>query len=898
MLRIGSLLLLLACHLAVGSVVLHADDDSKKLAADNPLLKATAEWDQLRARLTRVKDGAKAIEGPPAEKAPFVVPRSTHWGVQFSADPPKRFLAVELTVMNPSDAPVTLREDDVALTVGGNGTPFARPSSDVLLQPIPQGTGMVSLSEVKRLETLTVPPRNADSAWIIAEQIPDTAVIPELRVSVKLAGETIRLDLRKIEEARLDLDTRILGPRNAVGVLTIRGQLNSVNAQPLSDTIAELVEKKATRLVLQWDKTAEAPEPRLKAWLELAAQREATEEGETQAFPLLPITFDELKLVKMPASTHGDEESRDPNTYPSLGEALAAATKTLFPVLSKSEIAAALNDPHPAVRSAAIRFGAPRLDVSIEPVILAASRDPETQIRLAAIAALAEFPSEESSQALLGFVRDDKGEFGAAATRGLATSRYVAHQERLRQFLRQTDRERRQRILRVLAESPRPEWSSELFAAAHDEQGRWNLDALKGVVTLGHEQVVDLLERGLSADQTVVRDYTFQILARRTDARSEAIALTELLRRLENGPPDNTMQELIQRTRDPRTLPALLKHLDAGRDRSTVIAALGAVGETATGDRLVSQFDKFQPHEKAAALHALKSLRHPELLKLAGSVLRTNDASLLSSGSQLLVQDGSSAACERIVDGLKHHLGKSRGRGDYALSVLCNALASFSEPLAIETLKELQASKDNTVRRMGRDALNQVRARSPAFQYVYQAQEHADSEDWAEAETLFTFAVELDPELPQGWSGRGNVRLRQNRFPDAGKDFEAAVRLDPDSTMGITGLALVWVMTGREEEGLALIAKRRTDFADDALYLYNSACVYGRALENLQARPNATEQEKRKQELRKLALRDLEASMRNGFDDVDWMRKDPDLKSLQADEEFLKLIRVPRPPKG
>lgn len=898
MLRFGSVLLLFACHLVANSVILHAADDVTKSAADNPLLKATAEWHQLRAQLSRVKDGAKAIEGPPTEKTPFVVPRPTHWGIQFSADPPRRFLAVELTFVNPSDSPITLREDDVALTVAGNATPLAKPSSDVFLQPIPRGSAMVTLSEVKRLETLTVPPRNADSAWIIAEQLPDSAVIPELRVSVKLAGKTIRLDLRKIEEARLDLDSEILGPRNAVAVMTIRGQLNSVNAQTFSDAVAELVEKKATRLVLQWDKTAEAPEPRLKAWLELAAQKEPTEEGEVQAFPLLPITFDELTLVKMPASSHGDEESRDPNTYPSLGEALAAAAKTLFPLLSKAEIAAALNDPHPALRAAAIRFGAPRLDASIEPVILVAARDPKSEIRLAAIAALAEFPSEESSQALLEFVRDDKGEFGAAATRSLATSRYVAHQERLRQFLRQTDREHRQRILRVLAESPRPEWSSELFAAAQDEQDRWNLDALKGVVTLGHEQVIDLLERALSAEQPVVKDYAFQILARRPDARSESLALTELLRRLENRPPDNTMQELIQRTRDPRTLPALLKHLDAGRDRSAVIAALGAVGETATGDRLVSQFDKFQPHEKAAALHTLKSLRHPELLKLAGSVLRTNDASLLSSGSQLLVQEGSSAACEQIVDGLKHHLGKGRERGDYALSVLCNALASFSDPLAIETLKELQASKDSTVRRMGRDALNQVRARSPAFQYVYQAQEHAEAEDWGEADTLYTFAIELDPELPQGWSGRGNVRLRQNRFPDAGKDFEAAMRLDPDSTMGITGLALVWVMTGREEEGLALVAKRRADFANDALYLYNSACVYGRAIENLRARPDSPENDKRKQELRKLALRDLEASMRSGFDDVDWMLKDPDLKSLQADEEFLKLIRVPRPPKG
>ncbi len=35
-----------------------------------------------------------------------------------------------------------------------------------------------------------------------------------------------------------------------------------------------------------------------------------------------------------------------------------------------------------------------------------------------------------------------------------------------------------------------------------------------------------------------------------------------------------------------------------------------------------------------------------------------------------------------------------------------------------------------------------------------------------------------------------------------------------------------------------------------------------------------------------LALKDLKASIERGFDDFDWVKKDPDLKPLENDPEF------------
>ena len=70
------------------------------------------------------------------------------------------------------------------------------------------------------------------------------------------------------------------------------------------------------------------------------------------------------------------------------------------------------------------------------------------------------------------------------------------------------------------------------------------------------------------------------------------------------------------------------------------------------------------------------------------------------------------------------------------------------------------------------------------------------------------------------------------------------------------------------------------------MFLYNVACVYGRAVEKLLKDDKLPEREKKLDAFRRKALDDLRESRKLGFNDQAWMQKDPDLTSLHDLPEF------------
>ena len=69
------------------------------------------------------------------------------------------------------------------------------------------------------------------------------------------------------------------------------------------------------------------------------------------------------------------------------------------------------------------------------------------------------------------------------------------------------------------------------------------------------------------------------------------------------------------------------------------------------------------------------------------------------------------------------------------------------------------------------------------------------------------------------------------------------------------------------------------------------ACVYGRAVEALQkADDKNPDRQKKIVDCRNKALADLRTSMKLGFQNTDWMKKDPDLNSLHDLPDFQKLV--------
>jgi hypothetical protein len=93
-------------------------------------------------------------------------------------------------------------------------------------------------------------------------------------------------------------------------------------------------------------------------------------------------------------------------------------------------------------------------------------------------------------------------------------------------------------------------------------------------------------------------------------------------------------------------------------------------------------------------------------------------------------------------------------------------------------------------------------------------------------------------------------------------------------------------MDGDYEQAIELVEKSRNRFSNDMLFAYNTACVYSRALEQVQKDEEIPDRDKKIEQYRQKALEDLKRSVQMGFRDFDWMQKDPDLEPLHDVPEF------------
>lgn len=184
---------------------------------------------------------------------------------------------------------------------------------------------------------------------------------------------------------------------------------------------------------------------------------------------------------------------------------------------------------------------------------------------------------------------------------------------------------------------------------------------------------------------------------------------------------------------------------------------------------------------------------------------------------------------------------------------------------------------------------------------------------YEEAEKAFQRAVEIDPKLFDAYYFHARQAFAQGKFEQAAELFEKASEVRPDDYQAISLLAQVYRTLGREEERTA--ACRRTLEAiekhlvtnpndsralcfgsinlfedgrdekgaewlqraiavdpDDAMNLYNVACVYS----------NTGKIEE--------ALDCLERSVGKGMAEVDWMVNDSDLDNLRDHPRFKKLL--------
>ena len=183
----------------------------------------------------------------------------------------------------------------------------------------------------------------------------------------------------------------------------------------------------------------------------------------------------------------------------------------------------------------------------------------------------------------------------------------------------------------------------------------------------------------------------------------------------------------------------------------------------------------------------------------------------------------------------------------------------------------------------------------------------------AEAEKAFERAVELDPMLFDAYYYHGRHAFTKGKLEKAAGLFEKATKVRPDDYQALALLAQVYRALGQEdkrndarkrtldviekrlqnspndaralcfgsvnlleagqtEKGMEWLERAKTSQGDDALNLYNVACVYSNIGEIEQA------------------LDCLEKSVRKGMAEVDWMMNDSDLDNLRDHPRFKALL--------
>ena len=851
-----------------------------------------SDLDKAEAELAQLK----AVNGkkPPAAANPKIrkLLDTPYVGtVYVSSKKNVRFFVARLIIDNPTSKPVVIKRSELQLSADGKTYKSGAISTQVKNHSYSSANKSVSLGRLKLPAEVKIPAGGNGSIWVVFENLPLGNNIPKMTLNMKLAGRPSVLDINAYARSVMGLAVERVGPQGSLGLMTIGGSLNMINIGSLVDELDKLTADKVIRVVIRWKKSAPQSDSQIGSWIKQQAQQAGqNQRNNDNRFPIIPAAIRELHLAEVPSqnggTTYYSSYGRNaPNRiHKTVEAAVSAALRTAFAVLSRDQLLHEIEEGHPLTRAAALAGGGGRLSSDDLPLVLKYAEGDAADMQRAALIALRHFGTSEALAALIKQAETGAEPMSAVAIESLAGSRYSAAHRALLKLLKGASPELKKKIVVIVARYPRPIWRDVVYEFATADDPQVSVVALQALVRIGHPQLVDVLEDSLHKGTRSFQEAAFKILASRTDSRSEDLAMQYTLDRMERSAPTSEMMQLLQRTRDRRAVPLLLAHFEKSKSsRSAIIDTLAQIGDQSVADMFLKQYASLSTNEKTIVLNMLRQFRSPKFRELAGEALLTKDSSLIRAACQGLQEDGSTKAIALLINGYE------KSKSTTAWSYISNALSYLGTSEARAALQKATQTKDANRRNYAVNALRNIRQRSPGYQYIYQAQQFDRQKKWKESIEKYTIAAQMDPQLPEAFAGRGTALLHQNKFKEAGPDFEKAIKLDPFNSVSLTGLGIVRVLEGKADEGIKLIEGKRKMFENDVMFAYNAACVYGRALEAVKKDLKAADRDKKIAEYQKLALNDLQRSIKLGFRDKDWMKKDPDLKSLHDLDEFKKI---------
>ncbi|MCG6155368.1 HEAT repeat domain-containing protein [Rubinisphaera margarita] len=584
--------------------------------------------------------------------------------------------------------------------------------------------------------------------------------------------------------------------------------------------------------------------------------------------------------------------------------------------------------------------------------ILNTTDDPALQ--RAALIALGEFPDPQAVTLLKQSVRSADNAISEAALSSLGSSRFPVHHQALLAMLNESPEIQSRVIGTFAKyPRPEWSDKLYEFARTGNEETRIeSLQALNtlGHPQL-HDLLVGILKSDDKKLQAIAFE---MLAAREDDASRQELIRFALKRIEAEYPDRQSLQAIAKYRVQAAvpTLLGYLEQENSLRD--TLINTLAKIGDNRIVEPLLTVYPELEVSEQEAVLRAVGQIDQNSLLDFAPNALLKEDqhltnvlVSLLQGSTDERAVDVLIALIEKrpedspvatsliralggfLSDRSRSYLIKVRDSDSEARSQMAAAAldAMFSRsPVnhiyqqAMSTLRQGDAAlavlQFSLVLDFDSDFPHAIQGRGLAYQHLDQYDqaladfEHLLSIDprwpsaqgtvgqilismyrFEDARPYFDRAISQDPKKAVWYSSRGHVNSMLERFPDAEADYRRALELDPELMTAITGVALSLAINGKVDEAVEQLKRGRVQHGDDAIFAYNAACTYTRAAEYLSRHANAAaDQKMRIDRLVDSAFEELNRSVKQGYIDANWTRKDPDLELLHEDDRFAAVL--------
>ena len=776
-----------------------------------PLKTSTVHAQELEA----IKKGKPArIPDDPKQQQVNVTIESPHSAVYYNrgnGNRSVRFFAAKLNFINLTPEPTVVKREGIQLQVGGADKSIIDVPSRLSGHSFFNGTEQVSFKKIKPADQLSIPSGGTAATWVFFDEVSEGSDVPQMTLKIAFDDQSKEIDVNAVQKEALGLGIDRIGPRGALGLVTIHGKMNSINMGALVDEIDELVDQKVVRVVLRWAETASIPSQDIVNWLYQNAQTVTRNQRNNRQYPALSPSMREFHLCPFPKVKGKSRNVRytdgSENSHATEADAVEAALASAFQSLPRDELLQSIESGHLLSRAAALSTGGGRLSSEHLGRLLQLAEDKEPILQQAAVAALRHFGEPAAIDKLVELIKKNLEPLSSMAIESLAESRFATAHAALLTILRNEPPVLQKKIVKVLAAHPRAIWSDAIYQFVKDPRDGLNQEALQALTQIGHPQLVDVLRDALTQGEPKIQNKAFIILSSRQDHKSEKIAVEYALEHLPDEKLDpkvlSAMHAFFERVKDNRAVPLFIARFPKSKKKQSIIKTLSLIGDPSVADFFVHQFPSLQTSDQAIVLTALNTLHSPEFHNLAMSSLLSKNHLLVRAAAQGLQKAGSAESVIILAEALE----KSSHQNSW--SVITRALAELGTPTARKALLLAQNSQNKQKRIYARNAIRQINRQSPAMQYVNYAQQRVQEKKFDEATELFATAILMDPQLPDAYTGRANMFLQQQKFKEAGPDFRKGWELDPWNSIPLTGLCIVMVMhEEKSSEAIELLEKK------------------------------------------------------------------------------------------